>query len=91
MESDRINRWLTLTANIGVLIGIILILIELNQNADLMRAQLTQSRADNVLASYRDQMHSPEWLVLRAKRSAAGSTKEWLDSLSPTEYQSARY
>ncbi len=39
MDSDHINRWLTLGANLGVLVGIILLVIELNQNRDLMRAQ----------------------------------------------------
>lgn len=39
MESDRLNRWLTLCANIGVLIGIVLLLIELNQNQEIARAQ----------------------------------------------------
>jgi len=91
LKSDRLSRWLTLGANIGVLIGIVLILMELDQNAELMRAQLTQARADNVLATYREQMLSPEWLALRAKRSDASSVEEWLDSLNPTEYEAARY
>ena len=39
MESDKVNRWLTLGANIGVLIGIILLVVELNQNRDMIRAQ----------------------------------------------------
>lgn len=91
MDSDRVNKWLTLAANTGVLVGIVLILIELNQNSELMRAQLTQARADNVLATYREQMLSPEWLSIRAKRRAADSIEEWLDGLSPEEYESARY
>lgn len=39
MDSDRINRWLTLSANIGVLVGILLLVVELDQNRDMMRAQ----------------------------------------------------
>ena len=39
MRADSVNRWLTLGANIGVLIGIILLLAELNQNSTMMRAQ----------------------------------------------------
>jgi hypothetical protein len=38
MAVDRINQWLTLGANIGVVIGLILLLIELDQNSDLLRA-----------------------------------------------------
>ena len=39
MEPGKVNRWLTLGANIGVLIGIILLVVELNQNRDMIRAQ----------------------------------------------------
>lgn len=39
MEPDKVNRWLTLGANIGVLIGIALLIVELNQNRDMIRAQ----------------------------------------------------
>jgi hypothetical protein len=39
MESNKANRWLTLGANIGVLIGIILLVVELDQNREMIRAQ----------------------------------------------------
>lgn len=39
MESDRLNRWLTLGANLAVLLGIALLVLELRQNQDVMRAQ----------------------------------------------------
>ena len=91
MESDKVNRWLTLGANIGVLVGIILILIELNQNSDLMRAQMTQARGDNIMQTYRDLLLSDGWLEVRAKQRAAGSIEEWVDSLTPIEYERAWY
>ena len=91
MDSDKINRWLTLGANLGVLVGIILILIELNQNAELMRAQMTQARSDAVVASYRDQQHSPYWAQIRAKRRGAKSAQEWIESLTPEEYERVFY
>lgn len=39
MKAISVNSWLTLGANLGVLIGIILTLVELNQNATMMRGQ----------------------------------------------------
>lgn len=39
MDSDRLSRWLTLGANIGVLIGLLLVVFEIRQNSDLMRLQ----------------------------------------------------
>jgi hypothetical protein len=46
MNTEHVNRWLTLSANIGVVIGLILLLIELDQNSDLVRAQIHQARSD---------------------------------------------
>ena len=46
MNADSVNRWLTFSANFGVVIGLILLLIELDQNSDLVRAQIHQARTD---------------------------------------------
>ena len=40
MDSDRLNRWITLGANIGILIGLILVGYEIKQNSNLVRAQI---------------------------------------------------
>lgn len=79
MDSDRLNRWLTLGANLGVLVGIILLIVELNQNRDLMRAQTRNEIAratQDLLASWAT---SPELadIVVRAN-----SGKD----LSPSEF-----
>jgi len=39
VDSDRVNRWLTLGANVAVLVGLVLVVIEIRQNNDMMRAQ----------------------------------------------------
>jgi hypothetical protein len=39
MESDKVNRWLTLGANVGVLVGIILLVVELEQNREMIQMQ----------------------------------------------------
>jgi len=44
--TDKLNKWLTLTANIGVVVGLVLLLIELRQNTEMMRAQITHSRSE---------------------------------------------
>ena len=40
MDSDRVNRWLSLGANIGVLIGIFFLAIELQQNNDNLATEV---------------------------------------------------
>ena len=39
MDSDKAKKWITLGANLGVLIGIFLLIVELQQNREMMRAQ----------------------------------------------------
>ncbi len=90
MESDRVNKWLTLVANFGVLIGLLLLVFEIRQNTDMMKAQIAQARVDNRLENYRDQMHSDYWPAIGVKSAAANSTEEWLDSLTPEEYRRVR-
>lgn len=43
---DRTNRWLTLAANLGVLLGLIVLVFEVRQNATLSRVALETSRAE---------------------------------------------
>jgi hypothetical protein len=46
MNSEKLNSWLTLGANIGVLIGLVLLIVEIQQNTEMMRAQINQSRTE---------------------------------------------
>jgi hypothetical protein len=43
MNTDRLNRWLTLGANFGVLIGIVFLAIEVRQNNDELNLQSYQT------------------------------------------------
>lgn len=42
--ADRLNRWLTLAANFGVLLGLIVLIVEVRQNAALTRASMEQQK-----------------------------------------------
>ncbi|RLA43619.1 MAG: hypothetical protein DRR06_11645 [Gammaproteobacteria bacterium] len=48
VNSDRLNRWLTLGANVGILAGLILVAVQIQQNSQLVRTQLVN---DGNLAS----------------------------------------
>ena len=39
MDSNTVNKWLTLGANVGILIGLALVIFEIRQNTDLLRLQ----------------------------------------------------
>ncbi len=47
MNTSKFSRWLRFTANIGVVTGLFLLLVEMDQNNDLARAQIHQIRADS--------------------------------------------
>lgn len=49
MKTDRLMRWLTIGANLGVLIGLLLLIAELNQNRDMMRAQIRHELAMGIV------------------------------------------
>ena len=60
MDTDRLNRWLTLGANLGVFAGIILLLIELDQNRDLVKAQTRHAIADQYVNFMQETVNSGE-------------------------------
>ena len=52
--SDRVNSWLSLIASVGILAGLILVAIELNQNSDQLRLQLTFQANQKIFENNRD-------------------------------------
>ena len=51
MDSNEVNKRLMLAANVGVLLGLALVIYEIRQNSDLMQVQISQSRADAAVVS----------------------------------------
>ena len=49
MNNEKLNKWLSVIANFGVLAGIIFLAVEIRQNTETTRAQITQSRADTAI------------------------------------------
>jgi hypothetical protein len=45
LDSDRLNRWLTLGANVGVLVGILFLAYEINLSRTVALAEIYQGRA----------------------------------------------
>ena len=67
MNLDSLNKWLTLLANIGVLLGIFALVIELDQSTRLAEANAYQAR-NSELQDFSVQMaNSPELLLVLNK------------------------
>jgi len=83
---DRLNRWLTLLANIGVIVGIAFLAIEIQQNTEsldesrnLAFAQAQQERLTQLDESFRSLANSdylPEIFVKYARDGLSGLSPE---------------
>ncbi len=67
MDSDGLSRWLTLGANVGVVIGLVLLLFEIRQNSDLMRAQIAMDRTNISMQTFSDWANGGEVARIEAK------------------------
>ena len=78
MDSNQLNRWLTLGANIGVLVGIILLVMELNQNREMARAQTRNELSMGIVGIQSGVAENSELASVLAKARAG-------ETLSPSE------
>lgn len=63
MNLDKLNKWLTLAANIGVIAGIVLLALEIKQNNELLSSQARMFGEQNRM---RDEIAIMENAALRA-------------------------
>ncbi len=87
MNADNVNKWLTLSANIGVVIGLILLLIEIDQNSELVRAQIHQARSDVHIANRLEHAGSEFLLPAFVNFETAGGFNDLsaMDQLTPID------
>ena len=67
MDANKLNSWLSLLANFGVILGIVLLVYEIRQNTDMMRAQINQSRAEAAMSEQQATYNSDHIPALGAK------------------------
>jgi hypothetical protein len=70
MDLDKLNRWLTLCANVGVLIGLIFLIVELDQTRQMNQGETRTQVAAELLELLRDVGNNPQLadLIHRAER-----------------------
>ena len=89
MNTEQVNRWLALAANFGVLVGLILLVYEMRQNSELMRAQISMERANTNMVIMADIANGGELLQIDSKlqEEVRGfpNALDWSNSLTPEE------
>jgi hypothetical protein len=64
-NSSKLDRWLTVGTNLSVLVGIALLIVEINQNNELVRIQIEQARSDTYVAWQREVASGDHVITLR--------------------------
>ena len=90
VDSPKINQWLALAANIGVLIGLILLILELKQNNELTKVQVTQMRSDSLVERRWGIAESSEIAPLLAKLRGMGYPKRLVSRDELTDVETER-
>ena len=67
MKTETLKSWLSLGANLGVVVGLILLIVEIGQNTEMMRVQINQSRTDTALSDQQASYNSDYIPAIRAK------------------------
>lgn len=77
---DKLNPWMALVTNIGVLLGVVLLLVELQQNTRAIKSQTEYANISEWIALSREYALSPDLvgIVIRGN--------EGLENLTPEEH-----
>lgn len=78
IDSEKLNRWLTLGANIGVVLGIIFLAIELRQNNELLQSQASIAYVQIRVGSLENQLENTD-LFKALYQARQGAKLEPLD------------
>lgn len=87
METDKLNGWLVLAANVGVIVGLLLLVYEIRQNTELMRGEIHSIRAEGKASRQMDLANNGVVTEVLAKAVAAGFPDDpvALAALDPAE------
>jgi len=86
VDTDRLNRWLTLGANVGVLAGIILLVVELEQNREMTQAQTRTQLAQGLVELFTTNMNDSAYADILLR----GNNGEPLSELEQYQYHRHR-
>ena len=85
MNSENLNRWLTLLANIGVVIGLALLIYEVRQSQNLAETEAAVRRLDQMQVAQVEIATSELLAAIRVKARSEG-----VESLSSVELYKLR-
>ena len=85
LDSDRLNRWLSLIANIGVVVGLFLLIAEVNHASRLAEVEAYQTRIRDIQELNIQLGLSDSLADILSKADSEG-----VESLTPSEFRRAK-
>ena len=72
MKSETVSRWLTLGANVGVLLGLILLIIEVRHAIDLSESDAYRNRGTEIQEAFQELALSPDLAAIGVNAQDVG-------------------
>lgn len=86
MNKEELHNWLTLGANVGVLIGLGLLIYEIRQNSELMSAEIHTIRAEGKASRQMDLANNGVAMTIAAKARSLGFPQD-PDAVNELSYE----
>ena len=80
MDADKLNKWFTLLANVGVVVGLAILILEIDQTNNLAKAEAIQGRSDMIMQAQKEYALSAYLPEITAKYREGG-----VEALTPVE------
>lgn len=87
MKLDTLNQWLTLLANVGVLIGLFFLVAELNQSNRIAIYSAESNRTSQFLYMNTTRIENPETIVKLMDPNPDFSDTEWVQAIYTARQQ----
>lgn len=87
MDTDRLNRWMTLLANIAVVAGIIFLGLEIRQNNELLRFEAGSIYFENRVWGINKALENPEFAQVLFKARSGDDLDDYEEFLITGYYR----
>lgn len=87
MNLDKLNDWLTLLANLGVLVGLIFLILELNQSNRIAVYSAESTRSSQFLGMNAVRIENPEIIARLMQPNPELSDTEWVQAIYTARQQ----
>lgn len=87
MNLDRLNQWLSLVANVGVLVGLVFLIVELNQANRIAVYTAESTRSTQFLDLNTSRIENPEIIAKLMQPDPEFTDIEWVQALYTARQQ----